>query len=303
MNENLKSQLQAAIERILTDDVSSQNQLAAQIGISPATIIAVRKGDWQSVSAKMLNRLRAFFNIDSWQIRSTTNFQKITSACKDAADNRRMIAIAGYSGAGKTTALRHYARSNAESFYMLGTVLMTKKSFMKSLQQSLGLQEASNIQEAMDSVVGRLNQCNTGLLIIDDAGKLSETILRLIQVIYDRTEYQAGIVLAGTEYLKQVIDKNASRNKNGFRELKRRIAFWQPMYRPTASIIETICKDYDITSEHSIRYIFENTHDYGTLRNLIQNAIQARDIKNIDIDREVLESLSVGDHFYTVANN
>lgn len=303
MNENLKSQLQSAIEQVLADDKTSQNQLAAQIGISPATIIAVRKGDWQNVSAKMLNRLRAYFNIDSWQIRQTTNFQKISSVCKDAADNRRMIAIAGYSGAGKTTALRHYARANAESFYMLGTVLMTKKSFMRDLQQSLGLQEASNIQEAMDSVVGRLNQCNSGLLIIDDAGKLSETILRLIQIIYDRTEYQAGIVLAGTEYLKVIIDKNASRNKNGFRELKRRIAFWQPMYRPSSTVIEAICRDYGIEDQHSIRYIFENTHDYGTLRNLIQNAVQAREVKNLEIDREVLESLSVGDHFYSIAQS
>ena len=289
--------MQATITQILSQGVS-QNQLATRIGISPATIIAIRNDDWSKISTRMFNKLMAYFNIDNWNIRRTTNFNKIFDVCQDAKLNKRMLAISGYTGSGKTTALRKYATSHPEVYYVLATSIMTKRSFLREIQRSMGIQEGTSIQDMMSSITSVMNQAENALLIIDDAGKLSEVILRLIQIIYDSTEYRAGIILAGTEYLKEMIDKLARKNRMGFRELKRRIAFWQPMYRPTRKVVETICTDNDITDTNAIRYIYDNAHDYGTLRNLITNALRIRNTKAISVNREILESLHVGEHFY-----
>jgi len=298
MNTKHKQAIQNRINEILSKGSTSQNQLANQIGVSAATVIAFRNSDWEKLSDKMLYKFNAYFKIDDWQIRKTTNFTKIIEACDDARYNKRMIAVSGFTGSGKTTSLRHYARTNEDTYYILCTSIMTKRSFLQTIQRSMGLQSGTSMQDMMYSIVSKLNQSANALLMIDDAGKLSEVIIRLIQIIYDQTEYQAGIIVSGTEYLKEMIDKLARKNRMGFRELKRRIAFWQPMYRPTKKIVAVICADNGIKDPFAIKYIQDNATDYGTLRNLITNAVRVRETKPIEINRSVLESLHVGDHVF-----
>jgi DNA transposition AAA+ family ATPase len=301
---DIKKELQQRVTDALRN--MSQAELArkmkAQIGYgSDATVINIKQGNWDLISEEAVNKLRSFFKIDNWKLRNTHNFNAINKLCDDARTNKRFMAIAGYTGAGKTTALRYYSQNNSETYYVLATVLMTKRSFLEAIQRSMGLQAGNSLADLMASIVHKLNGSSMPLLIIDDASKLPHSVMRLLQVIYDETEYNAGIVLAGTETLKAEIDRQARRGNLGFRELKRRIAYWQPLRRPTHSIIAAICKDYNITDGNAISYIAENAADYGTIRNLVLNAqaIAARD--GLTITREVLVDLHVGDMAYEAA--
>lgn len=298
---NLQFELQQRVEEALK--MMSQAELArrlqAQIGYgSEATIINIKRGNWDLISAEAMNKLRAFFRLDGWQIRNTHNFVVITKLCDDSRTNKRMMAVAGYTGAGKTTALRKYATDNADTYYVLCTVVHSKRSLLDSIQRSMGIERGAAIGEMMNAIVDKLNAGNNSLLILDDAGKLSHTCLRLLQVIYDQTEFSAGIVLAGTEFLKEEIDRNCRRNVMGFRELKRRIAYWQPLRRPTAAIIAAICKDFNITDPAAVDFIFKNAKDYGTIRNLVLNAgaIATRD--NVAVTVELLSDVHVGEMAY-----
>jgi DNA transposition AAA+ family ATPase len=296
MNNNVKDQVQAQIEATLAH--SSQAQLARQIGVSDATIINIRRGNWDLISDAMLGKIRAYFRLDGWQVRNTHNFVVITKLCDDARTNKRMLAVAGYTGAGKTTALRHYATSNAEAYYMLATVVHTKRTFLESVARCMGIVAPMGMSDMLIAICDKLNTGSAPILIIDDAGKLSHSCLRLIQVIYDQTEHSAGIVLAGTEFLKEEIERASRRNALGFRELRRRIAYWQPLRRPTQQIIAAIAKDFAIEQPDAVEYIWRNAKDYGTIRNLILNAdaIRARD--GVAITRELLAGLHVGDMAY-----
>jgi DNA transposition AAA+ family ATPase len=293
---DIKETIQKEIAEVLETGLS-QNKLAEQIGISAATLINIKRGNWTDISEAMIMKLKAHFKIDDWQIYSTTNFRIINDLCDEAATNSKMIAVAGYSGAGKTTALRTYAKKKSEAYYILGTAIMTQKSFLVALQRAMGVSEGVTIQEKTEQIIRRLNSGQNSLLIIDDAGKLSDNIMRLIQIIYDETEFSAGIVLAGTEYLETYIAKNAQRDKRGFRELQRRISYWQGMYRPTRKEIVTFCSDHDITDTNAISYLCESA-DYGTLRNMITNAKMASTKQNRKVDRSLLNDLRVGSHHY-----
>ncbi|HMN89792.1 MAG TPA: AAA family ATPase [Saprospiraceae bacterium] len=298
---DIKHELQQKVLEALK--TMSQAELArkmkSQIGYgSDATVINLKQGNWELISEEAINKLRAFFKIDSWRLRSTHNFAVITKLCEDARDNRRFMAIAGYTGAGKTTALRYYTSQNADTYYVLATVLMTKRTFLEAVQRAMGINAGSSMADMMAGILNKLHSSSKPLLIIDDAGKLTHSCLRLLQVIYDQTEFSAGVVISGTEYLKTEIDRQARRDNMGFRELKRRIAYWQPLRRPTQSIISTICKDYNITDQNAISYIHEYAHDYGTIRNLVLNAhmIAVRD--GVAISRDLLADLHVGDIAY-----
>ena len=298
---DIRLELQTRVQEALK--TMSQAQLArkmkSEIGYgSDATIINIKNGNWDLISDEGINKLRAFFKIDNWQLRSTHNFAVITKLCEDARDNRRFMAIAGYTGAGKTTALRYYASQQPHTFYVLATVLMSKRSFLEAIQRSMGINTGSSMADMMAAVVNKLHSGNKPLLLVDDAGKLSHTCLRLLQVIYDQTEFSAGIVIAGTEYLKKEIDKQARRDNMGFRELKRRIAYWQPLRRPTSAIIAAICKDYNITDPHALAFIHDHAKDYGTIRNLVLNAHMIATRDGVAITRDLLADLHVGDMAY-----
>jgi DNA transposition AAA+ family ATPase len=292
----MKEQIQQAIEQTLSH--TSQAQLARQLGVSDATVINIKRGNWEAISDAMLQKIRAYFRLDGWQVRNTHNYSAITKLCEDAKTNKRMLAVAGYTGAGKTTALRLYAQQNPETYYMLATVMHTRKTFLESICRAMGITVPFRMQDILTAIIEKIHSAQAPLLIIDDAGKLSHTCLRLIQVIYDETEHSAGIVLAGTEFLKEEIERASRRNANGFRELKRRIAYWQPLRRPTVQIIATIAKDFGIDDQSAIEYIYRNAKDYGTIRNMILNADLIRTRNGIDITREVLAGLHVGDMQY-----
>jgi DNA transposition AAA+ family ATPase len=298
---DIKREIQERVGNALKN--MSQAELArkmkAQIGYgSDATIINVKQGNWELISDEGINKLRSFFKIDDWKLRNTHNFNAIQKLCDDARMNKRFMAIAGYTGAGKTTALRYYAQNTAECYYILATVLMTKRSFLESIQRSMGIQSGNSLAELASSIVHKLNSGNAPLLIVDDAAKLPHSVFRLLQVLYDETEYNAGIVIAGTETLKSEIDRQARRGNLGFRELKRRIAYWQPLRRPTPGIIATIAKDYGISDPHAIAYIADNAKDYGTIRNLVLNAQAIAARGGYGITRDVLIDLHVGDMAY-----
>lgn len=296
--EDLKGRIQQAVTEALEIQGQSQNRLASQIGVSAATIINVKRGNWELVSSAMIAQFKSYFKIDNWGVRNTPNFSAIVKLCEDARDNKRFLACAGFTGAGKTTALRHFARQNSEAYYVLGTVLHTKRTFLQDIQRAIGISEGSSIHDMMTAIIRKMNASTNSVLIVDDAGKLSHTCLRLLQIIYDQTEFSAGLVIAGTEYLKQEMDRASRRNIMGFQELKRRIAYWQPLRRPTKSIVEKLCEDYQITDKAAVDYIYNNAKDYGTLRNMVLNASSMAERENTIVNREVLADLHVGDMTY-----
>lgn len=296
--EDVRTKIQESVTAALEVSGQSQNKLAAQIGISAATVINIKRGNWELVSDAMIARIKSFFRLDSWGVRNTPNYTTVTNLCEDARDNKRFLAIAAFTGAGKTTALRIFSQKNAEAYYVLGTVLHTKRTFLADIQRAMGISEGSSIHDMMGAIIRKLNTGTAPLLIVDDAGKLSHVCLRLLQIIYDSTEFSAGVVIAGTEYLKTEIDRAARRNVMGFAELKRRIAYWQPLRRPTKDVVYHICEDFGIADPTAQKYIYENAKDYGTLRNMVLNAISAADKAEMPVTREVLVDLHVGDFQY-----
>lgn len=279
----------------------SQNELATKMGISPATIIAIKRGELEKISDKMLGKCRSFFQLDDWALRSTRNFQVIHELCKDATDNKRCLAVAGYTGAGKTTALEHFSKKNAGAYYCLAKPYHKPRSFLQAIQRSMGLSDGNSTAQIIESITSKMANTEGALLIIDDAGKLNSDCMRIIQCIYDDTERKAGIVLAGTEYLKKHIDAMAKANYRGFRELKRRISYWQPMYAVSKNEVKAICKDYGITDENAQSYIYQQAGNYKVLSDLVMDGLKIANQEGEPVSREMLVDLRLGDQEYITA--
>ena len=277
------------------DTAGSQNEAARQLGMSAAHIINFRKGDWAKISRQHFNRLLASAGLSDWRDFMTENLKIASAVLAEAQENSRFLVLTGYTGSGKTHTLRLYAAKTKKAYYLLADSEMNKSRFLLSIIQAIGIhpnEAGTNSGQRLEAIARKLNGEDRPLLIVDDAGKLSDPNLRMLQIIYDRTEGRAGILMAGTEYLKESIDKKARRNKMGFRELRRRVAYWQEMDKMRPKDVRTICEGNGIADSSAISYLSSACSDFGTLRNMITNALTLADKEGVEVTRELLTRMN-----------
>lgn len=286
------------------ENIYSANKLAATLGYSGSLVSQVKNGNWANIADEVWNTLRSHLRVDGWKMVVTENYNRITQLCKDAQSNHRFLAVAAFTGAGKTKTLTHYAQGNQNVFYVHCNRLMTQKSFLQEILRVMGLDSEGSKLKLMDGIIKNMHRLNDCLLILDDFAKVTDNIYQLIQQIYDETVDRGigGIVIAGTEVLKNNLYSKASRNKLGFRELKRRIGYWLSLRRPTRQNVQHIVEanaDMEL-GKNEIDWLYNQvkTKDFGTLRELLMNLQRATLVHKDKPAIEVLAGLNVGDYRY-----
>lgn len=271
MKETTKVQVSDEIKKILSGSKNYQNQLAEKMGISASHLINMKEpSKWDLVSDRYWQKAASFFSISpGWTIHKLANFQIVEEVCNASKLESGFYAIHGKSGLGKTTALKHYARTNRNAFYVLVDYLQKSKEFFISIAEALGSDTTGSARVILQGIVDKLNELDSPVLIIDDAGKLNDNNFRNIQLIHDSTEGNAGIVIAGTNYLKTYVSKMVQKGKMGFDELSRRVNHWQALSEPTFTEIKSICTANGITDSDTVNYLFNKVKDFGTLKNVL----------------------------------
>jgi len=294
---NSKNQL-----KLIQDEINqrveageSQSKIAKFCGVSSAYISQIVNGQTAKMKPQTLVDIAHKLGINSqdWNIVGTTNYNIIHELCDDARQNSRMMAISAYTGSGKTTALKDYQRKNSNSvYYVLMDALMTRKRMLKSIQRAMGLQPQASIEDALINICEALNSTPNSLLILDDVGKLSDTNMRVIQIIYDNIEHRSGIVLSGTEYLKTHINKQAEKDRLGFRELRSRIQFWQKLMPPSPPEIIGMLSHNGIENESILIHISKNAREYRYVRNVATN-LKIASANGLSMSIQTLEKLKI----------
>ena len=225
MTQERKQRIVAAIREMMDTQNLSQNRMAKVMGVSPAHASYILKEEmWDKVSDQMWQQLEGQFISREWAIYETQNFLAIQAMCKDSQQYSENICITAYTAAGKTTGLEAYARRNASAYYVLCDQMMTPKDLAREIQRTMGMTVEGTARVMMMAIVSYLMQQENPVLLIDEADKLSDRCLMMLKVVYDRLKNRCGFVTAGTEVLREKIEKYARKNKLGYRELRRRFA-------------------------------------------------------------------------------
>ena len=277
---------------------ASQNEAATQLGLSAAQLIAYREARWESVSAKAFNEMLAKCGHTAWPTIPTYNLSAVMTMCGQAQTKHKMLGLTGYTGAGKTHALRKYARTLPSVYYVLVDVTMSRWAFLNEVCQACGVSpdlRGNTPAEMVAAVVAKLRATDSPLLILDDAGKATDDVFRIIQVIYDRTEHSAGIVLAGTEHLAYTIERKARLRSKSFAELKRRVAWWETLPPLAIEDVTNVCTKTGVADGRAIKYLSRNVADLGTLRHMIENSkLEASHRGAAAVTAELLTDMNAG---------
>ena len=247
----------------------SKNELAVQLGVSSAVLSQIERGNWENIHERMWRKVWNKVNVESSVevTIETRDFRAVITACENARKNRFMIGIIGDTGTGKTTALTTAAlRKN--TFYVSYEKSMKPKQFFAALLKEMGVAFEGSIHEMVTKITDELNTLSNPLVIIDEAGKITHTVVLYMHVIRDKTKKNCGIVLGGMPYFKNNLIKFANKQKEGVAEFLRRIMVWHELTGLSRIEVKTICQAYGITDEEIIRSMY-NKKLFGDLYNAI----------------------------------
>lgn len=269
-NEQLQQEVKQLIENYLEAKKVSAKKLAEHIGVSNGTISNIINEVWERVNDSMLLKIKSFFKVKNWVLVNTQNFLIIQEACDRARQTRVMSGIVGFAGAGKTTALKHYYENHPETFMITCSRTMRTKQLLAEILRALGVNYIASDYEMMRLIIETMNKRQNPLLIIDEASKLSPNALMYLQDIWDGIEHNAGLILAGMEYLYTNMKKASERNRTGMPEFFGRIASWHYLNEITKSEIKAICEHNGVKDTDKVLKI-SNIHSFRDIRNIIYN--------------------------------
>ena len=263
-----KEQIRNAINSYCTAKGLSKNELATQAGVSGATLSNIENRKWESIDEKLWKKIwNKVSDINTLSLVKTVDFSTCEKLCKSAQANHFMIGLVSDTGMGKSTALNAYSlRRNV--FYVVYDKTMAPKHFFLALLREMGIPFEGNINAMINRIADELNTISSPLIIIDEAGKLTHTMILYLHVLRDKTVKNCGVVLAGMPYFKSNLVKLSNKQKEGYAEFNRRVNLWQELKGLSRSEIDFICKSNGIEDEQTIREM-QGKKRFGDLYNEI----------------------------------
>lgn len=251
MNTNLETMTNLSKEALASEVqrqikvAGSQNQLARQLGISPAHLMNIRDGKFDLVSDQTVRKVASQLKMslfNGWQVAEIRNWKRINNICYHCKENSISRAISFAPGTGKTYTLKSFSVNHPNVYYVECEEYWSKKVFLHELRKVMGLDNSHmSIADMVDQIVDFINQQNRPLIIIDEADKLKDNVINLYKTLYNKTN--SGFVLAGTPYFKHRVDKGVRLNRMGFAEIYSRVGGeFIALYPIDAEAIGLICR-------------------------------------------------------------
>lgn len=271
-----KNEIRAAIEDYCGVKGISRNELSVQIGVSGATLSNMCNEKWSNIDDRMWLKVWNFVKpnkIDS--LYNTSDFAAIQKLCTQAKSNHIMVSLIGDTGMGKTVALEALSRRE-NTFYIYYNSSMRPRHFFYELGKLLGYDFDGSMYDMINKVCDTLNSMDEPLIMIDEAGKLSDTMLMHLHILRDRTMHNCGILLAGMPYFKSNLEKKAVKQKVGMSEFMRRVSLWHELAGLSREEIKFVCGQHGITSPSEVKE-FTQYRRFGDLSNaiLLHNTINS----------------------------
>jgi DNA transposition AAA+ family ATPase len=257
---------------------SSGNKLAAASGVSSGTISQMINNEWLKISDAMWLKIKTFIVGTDWTVyEEASGISEVYQACEDAKQKQRMVAVSAYTGAGKTTAFKFYKNDHPDNtHYICCNFLMKPKDLLHEIAKCFLVEITKKDTEVLAEIVKKVSakEHYGSLLILDDFAKMGDGCYRMLQLIYDMTEYKLGIVVAGTETLSEYVTRSATKNKMGFREIKRRLGVMRDLPLLTHKEIDAVCELNNLTDAAIITQIKKaGVTDFGTLKQMVMDSI------------------------------
>lgn len=220
MNEKIKQLIEIQKKHKLTDAIISN-----KIGIAATTYTALISGDidydpgtdiWRLVD-KYLEELNQ-------EIYETELVKKMYRVLKTTYEDKEISVVTSVSGAGKTTAISQFCKTNPNAVHIRVVEIMTSKYLLEMMMKELGNPAMGMTNQFMYETVSELLIKKPMLVVIDEAERLKVSQLELLRDLYDQGHM--GLALVGLKSLTVLLQKGRSL-KEDLTQLYSRVGYHQ----------------------------------------------------------------------------
>lgn len=269
MTDSQKKEIQMLLKSYVEQYPSQAKAVASLKNVSEATIINIRRGDWESISDDMWRNVGKQVGWNSkakWQIVHTKCTETLISFFDDAREYGNVFAITADAGSGKSFVSEWYENKRENVYVVSCSEYFNRKTFLQQILTKMGKANTGlSVPEMMDLIVEISLKKELPLLILDEFDKVSDSILYFFITLYNRLEGNMGIVMMATEYLAKRILAGRKKNKKGYAEIYSRIGrrFIQ-LPAVSEKEVNEISRANGITDPQDLTYIYNGAD--GDLR-------------------------------------
>lgn len=269
--------------------LGSYGQVATKADVSTATISQMRNNNWELIKDEMWLKVgKALgYNDSEWQIAETINYKKVTKICNDAKNYNLFMIITDKAGIGKSAPLKSYSQSNIDTgVFYIRCREWAKREFLTELCTMLGIDLGKSYMhiDKLGMKVVEFFRKRSGikpLLIVDEADKLKDSALRWFIHLYNETEDEMSLIIAGTPHLEHRITRGVKLKKLGFDELESRFGrAYINLIGATLDCTRKICAANGITDTQSQKRIFDELKP--VFKEVPINATEVQNVKVVD---------------------
>jgi Cdc6-like AAA superfamily ATPase len=269
MNDAMKKEIQMLLKTFIEQYPSQAKAVDKLQGVSEATVINIRRADWESISDEMWRKVGkqvGFSNKGKWQMVETAAAKKLINYLDDAREFSNVFAITADTGSGKSFISEWY-ENKRENVYMIScSEYFNRKTFLQQILQKMGKGNTGyNVPEMMDLIMETVLRKENPLFIFDEFDKVSDSILYFFITLYNRLEGNVGMAMLATDYLAKRINRGKKNNKKGYAEIFSRIGRrFITLQAPTEKEVFEIAKANGVTDPTDLHSIYNESE--GDLR-------------------------------------
>jgi hypothetical protein len=227
MNDFQKKEVQMLLKQFIEQYPSQAKAVAALKNVSEATVIHIRKGDWDSISDDMWRTVGKQVGLNEkakWKFVQTEPARKLITLLDDAKEYGNVFAITADPGSGKSYVSEWYESKRTNVYTISCSEYFNRKVFLQQILEKMGKSNTGlTVPEMMDVIVETSLKKENPLLILDEFDKVSDSILYFFITLYNRLEGNMGIVMMATDYLSKRIMRGRRMNKKGYSEIYSRV--------------------------------------------------------------------------------
>jgi Cdc6-like AAA superfamily ATPase len=270
MTESDKKEIQMLVKSFCEQYPSQAKAVGVLKSVSEATIINIRKGEWESISDEMwrtVGKQVGFNNAARWKMVETQDFKTLCRFFDDAREYGNVFAITAKEGWGKSFAAEYYAsKKPTEVFVVSCADYFNRRDFLEQLLLKMGKGYSGlKVAEMMDLIVSVLMKKETALIIMDEFDKVPDNVLYFFITLYNRLEGHSGLIMMATDHLSKRIMRGRRMNRKGYSEIFSRIGRrFISLKGTTPDEVEQICRANGVTDREAYTTIYNDCE--GDLR-------------------------------------
>lgn len=218
--QKVVSAIMAAREKFGGSDAA----FAKTLGIGSSIFSRIKSGEIERIVSESTwltwgRQYDVRMHESNWSIARTKVYENIESNLKFCQEYSKSMILVDDNGIGKTCCARHIVKGMKNAFYFDCSQAKTKQLFIRSLAQTVGVDNKGRYVDVKSNLKYYLNLLEKPLIVLDEAGDLEYTAFLEIKELWNGTEGSCAWYMMGAAGLKSKVNAGINREKVGYAEI------------------------------------------------------------------------------------